>query len=118
MSFRDHPRTAPIAEPAPESITPAPSQTSAPAPVTRPIVRTHTGMAWVGVGVAALLAVALVIFAAQNTRGVEVSFLWMTTSTPLVLALLAGAIGGVLLTLVLSTARRTQLRRRVRGQTR
>lgn len=72
-------------------------------------------MAWVGVCAAALVAVALVIFAVQNTRSVEVSFLWMTAGTPLALALLIGTIGGVLLALVLGTARITQLRRQVRG---
>ena len=39
----------------------------------------------------------------------------MTTSTPLALALLIGTVGGILLTLVLGTARITQLRRQVRG---
>ncbi|HEV8562729.1 MAG TPA: lipopolysaccharide assembly protein LapA domain-containing protein [Actinophytocola sp.] len=72
-------------------------------------------MAWVSVCAAALVAVALVIVAVQNTRSVEVSFLWMTTGTPLALALLIGTIGGILLTLVLGTARITQLRRQVRG---
>jgi uncharacterized integral membrane protein len=58
--------------------------------------------------------VVLIIFAVQNTRGVEISFLWMTTGTSLALALLIGAVGGSLITLVLSTARITRLRREIR----
>ena len=93
MSFRQHPRTPLIPERAPKITTPA----------------------WVGVCAAAIIGVALVIFAVQNTRSVEISFPWTTTSTPLALALLIGAVGGSLLTLVLGTARITQLRRQVRG---
>lgn len=115
MSFRQHPRTPPIPEHALETTTPAPPEAGVPAAVKRPVPRTRAGAAWVGVCAAAIIAVALVIFAVQNTRGVEVSFLWMTTSTPLALALVIGAVGGILLTLVLGTARITQLRRQVRG---
>jgi uncharacterized integral membrane protein len=113
MAFRQHPRTPPIPEQAPEITTPGP-QAGAPAAVKRPVPRTSAGAAWVGVCAAAIIAVALIIFAVQNTRSVEISFLGMTTNTPLALALLIGAIGGVLLTLVLGTARITQLRRQVR----
>jgi len=114
MSFR-HPRTSPNTERSPESTSPTPSDTGTPAAAVRPVLRTRTGMAWVSVCAAALVAVALVIFAVQNTRSVEVSFLWMTAGTPLALALLIGTIGGVLLALVLGTARIAQLRRQVRG---
>jgi uncharacterized integral membrane protein len=40
----------------------------------------------------------------------------MTASTPLAVALLIAAVGSVLLTLILGTARITQLRRRIRKQ--
>lgn len=115
MPFRHHQSTAPIAEHAPESTTPTPPETDAPSAADRHVPRTRTGAAWVGVCAAAIIALALVIFAVQNTRNVEISFLWMTTSTPLALALLIGAVGGILLTMVLGTARITQLRRQVRG---
>ena len=65
---------------------------------------------------AAFLAVLLIIFLVQNTRSTEISFLWMTTSTPLAVALLIAAVGSVLLTVILGTARITQLRRRIRKQ--
>jgi uncharacterized integral membrane protein len=42
----------------------------------------------------------------------------MTTSTPLAVALLIAAVGAVLLTLILGTARIAQLRRLVRRQRR
>lgn len=63
---------------------------------------------------AALIAILLIVFLVQNTRSTEISFLWMTTSTPLAVALLIAAVGSVLLTLILGTARITQLRRLVR----
>jgi uncharacterized integral membrane protein len=89
---------------------PAQSQAGRPAGVPR----TRTGSAWVALIGAALLAVLLIVFLVQNTRSTEISFLWMTTSTPLAVALLIAAVGSVLLTLILGTARIAQLRRLVR----
>lgn len=66
------------------------------------------------VAAAGLLTVALIIFLAQNTRSTEISFLWMTANTSLALALLIAAVGATLLTLILGTARITQLRRLIR----
>jgi uncharacterized integral membrane protein len=92
---------------------PAPtSQSSSPAQVPH----TRTGGAWVALIGSALLAVLLIVFLVQNTRSTEISFLWMTTSTPLAVALLIAAVGSVLLTLILGTARIAQLRRLVRKQ--
>jgi uncharacterized integral membrane protein len=78
------------------------------------VPRTRTGAAWVGLTAAALIAVALIVFLAQNTRTTEISFLWMTASTSLAVALLIAAVGSVLITLILGTARITQLRRLAR----
>ena len=78
------------------------------------VPRTRTGAAWAALTVAAVLAVLLIVFLAQNTHSTEISFLWMTASTPLAVALLIAAVGSVLLTLILGTARITQLRRLVR----
>jgi uncharacterized integral membrane protein len=96
------------------SVTPVQPTPSASSPAAVP--STRTGAAWVALFVAALLAVLLIIFLVQNTRSTEISFLWMTTSTPLAVALLIAAVGSVLLTLILGTARITQLRRRIRKQ--
>ena len=98
----------PTAEAAPE---PAP-RASSPGQVPH----TRTGAAWGALIAAALLAVLLIIFLVQNTGSTEISFLWMTTSTPLAVALLIAAVGSVLLTLILGTARIAQLRRQVRKQ--
>lgn len=95
---------------APELAPQATAQTSSPVP------RTRAGAAWAALIGAALLAVLLIIFLVQNTRSTEISFLWMTTSTPLAVALLIAAVGAVLLTLILGTARIAQLRRLVRKQ--
>lgn len=98
---------------------PTPEPTLEPTPQESPPVRvphTRTGAAWVALIGAALLAVLLIVFLVQNTRSTEISFLWMTTSTPLAVALLIAAVGSVLLTLILGTARITQLRRLIRKQ--
>jgi uncharacterized integral membrane protein len=105
-------------QPAPELV-PAPGHTpelaGEPAP---PMTVPHTraGAAWVALVTAALLTVLLIIFLVQNTRSTEISFLWMTTRTPVAVALLIAAVGSVLLTLILGTARIAQLRRLVRKQ--
>jgi uncharacterized integral membrane protein len=78
------------------------------------VPRTRAGAAWVALIAVALLAVLLIVFLVQNTHSIEISFLWMTTSTPLAVALLVAAVGSVVLTLIVGTARITQLRRLVR----
>jgi uncharacterized integral membrane protein len=63
---------------------------------------------------AVFLAVLLIVFLVQNTHSTEIFLLWMTTSTPLAVALLIAAVGSVQLTLIVGAARITQLRRLVR----
>jgi uncharacterized integral membrane protein len=113
------PTLAPTAEPlAPEPGAALPTHdVSAPATAptsSRRVPRTRTGAAWVGLAAAALIAVALIVFLAQNTRTTEISFLWMTARTSQAVALLIAAVGSVLITLILGTARITQLRRLAR----
>ena len=67
-----------------------------------------------GLTAAALIAVGLIVFLAQNTHTIEISFLWMTARTSLAVALLIAAVGSLLITLILGTARITQLRRLAR----
>jgi uncharacterized integral membrane protein len=74
---------------------------------------TRTSAAWIGICVAAAVLVVLIVFMLQNTRSVEVTFLWMHPSLPLALALLIAAVGAAILALVIGTARITQLRRRL-----
>jgi lipopolysaccharide assembly protein A len=81
----------------------------------RPAVpRTRWSAAWVGICAAALTLVALIVFMLQNTRSVEVTFLWMHGTLPLALALLIAAVGSAILAMVFGTARITQLRRLAR----
>ena len=104
-----HPAEAPPAT----AVDVTPSAQPQPAPSKR-VPRTRTGAAWVALIAAAIVAVLLIVFLVQNTRGTEISFLWMTTTTPLAVALLIAAVGSALLTLIIGTARITQLRRLVR----
>ncbi len=107
--------TPDLLEPEPGAALPTPDGSApAAAPTSSRVPRTRTGAAWVGLTAAALIAVALIVFLAQNTRTTEISFLWMTARTSLAVALLIAAVGSVLITLILGTARITQLRRLAR----
>jgi uncharacterized integral membrane protein len=79
----------------------------------RGVPRTRWSAAWVGICAAALVSVALIVFMLQNTRSVEVTFLWLHGTLPLALALLIAAVGSAILTMVFGTARITQLHRLV-----
>jgi uncharacterized integral membrane protein len=63
---------------------------------------------------AAIVLVAFIVFTLQNTRGVRVSFLWLQGTLPLAVGLLIATVAGIVVTLVLGTARITQLRRLAR----
>jgi uncharacterized integral membrane protein len=78
------------------------------------IPRTRTGMAWLAACTAALISIALIVFMVQNTATVPVYFLWMTGNTSLGLMLLIAALGGIVVTLILGSARIIQLRHVVR----
>jgi uncharacterized integral membrane protein len=78
--------------------------------------RTRTGAAWFSICATALIFAVLMVFMLQNTRSVEISFLWMHGSLPLALALLIAAVGAAILAMVVGTARITQLRRAFRRQ--
>lgn len=92
-----------------------PAVVPAPSPPSR-VPRTRTGAAWFGICAATLLSVVLIVFMLQNTRSVEVSFLWMHGTLPLALALVIAGVGTAILTMVVGTARITQLRRLSRRQ--
>lgn len=121
--FQAHPGATPPPDQVPVDAGPTPSS-EAPAgrgnpgsPSSQPRRRvrgTRTGRVWVGVCAAVLITVALIIFMIQNTHTVEVTFLGLTGSTSLALMLLIAAVGGILLTLILGSARILQLRHAVR----
>jgi uncharacterized integral membrane protein len=75
---------------------------------------TRTSAAWLAICTAAVILVVLIVFMLQNTGSVEVTFLWLTGSLPLALALLIAAVGAAILTMIVGVARMTQLRRRIR----
>jgi uncharacterized integral membrane protein len=98
---------------APESAVPTDVQGYAGLP------RTRAGTAWVLACVAAVALLALIVFITQNLHLVEVSFLGWHGQFPLVVALLAAALIGSVLTLILGSTRILQLRRtavRSRGE--
>jgi len=99
--------------PAPVPATP-PAEREAPPPAeARPVPRTRMSVAWAGIWTATVVFIALIVFMLQNTRSVEVSFVGLHGTLPLAMAMLIAAVGGILLTLVVGTARITQLRRRL-----
>jgi uncharacterized integral membrane protein len=70
-------------------------------------------VAWAGIWTGTVVFIALIVFMLQNTRSVEIFFLGMHGTLPLAMALLIATVGGILLTLVVGTARITQLRHRL-----
>lgn len=62
----------------------------------------------------AVLLLLLVVFIAQNTQTVQVSYFGWDGEAPLAVTLLVAAIAGILLTAVAGTLRILQLRRRIR----
>ena len=98
------------------SVSPPPAPGGRPAAKTARVPRTRTGAAWFGICTAALSFVALIVFMLQNTRSVEVTFLWMHGTLPLALALLIAGVGVAIVTMVIGAARMAQLRRLFRRQ--
>jgi uncharacterized integral membrane protein len=90
---------------APGSVAPADVHGSARLP------RTRVGTAWVLACVAAVALLVLIVFITQNLHAVEVSFLGWHGQFPLAVALLAAALIGTVLTLILGSTRIVQLRR-------
>jgi uncharacterized integral membrane protein len=85
--------------------------TEPPTPVPR---KTNAGRMWISLAVATVLLVLLIIFIAENSRSVTVSFLGVHGHISLALALLIAAVVGVVVTLLAGTARILQLRWEVR----
>jgi uncharacterized integral membrane protein len=79
---------------------------------------TVAGRVWVAIGVAVVVLVLLIIFIAQNSREVTISFLGANGTLSLGLAMLIAAVAGVVITLLVGTARIFQLRREVRRHSR
>lgn len=91
-----------------------PERVSSTAPARKPVPSTRAGAMWVALCATAVVLVALIVFLLQNTRPVQVSFLWMDGSAPLAITLLIAAVGAAIVTALLGTVRITQLRRMAR----
>jgi uncharacterized integral membrane protein len=92
----------------------APATPPAPARTKDPLRGSRTSGFWVAVVGLGLVLLFLVIFIAQNTQSVSVSFLGWSGQTPLAVALLIATVAGLFLAAVAGSLRILQLRRRVR----
>lgn len=75
---------------------------------------TNAGRVWVAIGIATVLLILLIIFIAENSSSVTISFLGAHGRISLALALLIAAVVGAVVTLLAGTARILQLRLEVR----
>ncbi|GAA4756802.1 hypothetical protein GCM10023350_47980 [Nocardioides endophyticus] len=104
-----------MADPAPPPSPETDPEPTAPSPPPKdPLRRSRTSGAFLALVLLGLLLVLLIVFIAQNTQDVHVSFLTWDGTTPLAVALLIAAVGGILLTAIAGLLRIWQLRRRVR----
>jgi uncharacterized integral membrane protein len=105
------------AEPAAQAGAEPGSEPSSPVdgrPQRDPLRASRTSRSWVSLAALVVVLILLVIFIAQNTQQVEVSFLSWSGHPPLSVALLVAAVGGATIALIVGTLRILQVRRRVR----
>lgn len=86
------------------------------APPRDPLRASRTSRSWVSLAALVVVLILLVVFIAQNTQRVEVSFLGWNGHPPLSVALLVAAVGGATLAIIVGTLRMWQVRRRVRRE--
>jgi uncharacterized integral membrane protein len=84
----------------------------------KPPRQTVAGRVWVGIIVAVILLVLLIIFIAENSHRVTLTFLGTSGTLSLGLMMLIAAVVGALITLLVGTTRILQLRREVQQQNR
>lgn len=106
------PATAPGTAPGPTPATTG--KASGKAPGKDPLRASRAGRAWFGVVALAVVLILLIIFIAQNTRSVTVTFLGWEGNTSLAVALLIAAVAGLIIAAVAGSLRILQLRARVR----
>lgn len=83
-------------------------------PVDDPLRQSRTGRVWISLTGFAILLVLLIIFIAQNTQSVRVSFLGWSGEASLAVVLLTAVAAAILASAIAGTLRIMQLRRRVR----
>jgi uncharacterized integral membrane protein len=79
---------------------------------------TRISAAWLAVAIGLLLGVGLIAFIVQNTRPLEIKFLGASGHVPTAVALLAAAVIGGIIVLVVGISRITQLRLSARRRAR
>ncbi|MGH3477393.1 MAG: lipopolysaccharide assembly protein LapA domain-containing protein [Nocardioidaceae bacterium] len=82
-----------------------------------PLRGSRTSRAWLAIVALVVVLLLLIVFIAQNTQGVEVSFLAWEGTPPLAVALLIAAAAGLVVAVSAGALRIWQLRRRVRRTT-
>jgi len=78
------------------------------------VAHTRTSAAWVGVWAGVVVLILLIIFVAQNTASVKISFFNLEGQISLALALLIAGVGGAIVSMAVAATRILQLRRMVR----
>ncbi|WP_309648938.1 lipopolysaccharide assembly protein LapA domain-containing protein [Nocardioides sp.] len=78
-----------------------------------PLRGSRTSGLWVGVVALAVVLILLIVFVAQNTQDVTVSYFGWEGQAPLAVALLVAATAGLVLAAIAATLRMWQVRRRV-----
>lgn len=78
-----------------------------------PLRGSRTSGLWLGVVALGVVLILLIVFIAQNTQDVTVSYFGFEGRTPLAVALLAAATAGLVLAAIAATLRMWQVRRRV-----
>ena len=78
------------------------------------VAHTRTSAAWVGVWAGVVALILLIIFVAQNTASVKISFFALEGQISLALALLIAGVGGAIVAMAVAATRILQLRRMVR----
>ena len=74
---------------------------------------TRTSAAWVGIWAGVVVLILLIIFVAQNTATVRISFFALEGQISLALALLIAGVGGAIVAMAVAATRILQLRRMV-----
>jgi uncharacterized integral membrane protein len=90
------------------------TKASTPAAGADPLRGSRTSTTWVVVSLLVVFLLLLVIFIAQNTQNVEVSFFGWSGEPPLSVALLVAATIGMVIAATAGALRILQLRRRIR----
>ena len=82
-------------------------------PSENPLRASSTSRLWVSVVALVILLLLLVVFVAQNTRRVEISFLGWSAHPSLAVAVLAAVVAGMAIAVTAGTLRLWQLHRRI-----